>query len=179
MKPVTQSRTSRSETAAEAQGQAEAVAFLGDPASYDAGVERIDIIETHISRVFLAGERAYKLKRAVRLPYLDFSTAERRHRACAAELALNRRTAPSLYLEVARLARKKDGTIAFSNEGEGIDWVVVMRRSDQSLLFDALARRGELDGRLMDALGDHIADFHKRAEPCPEQGGFGALAEVA
>ncbi len=170
--------TSRSSTA-KVDRQAEAVAFLGDPASYGAGVERVDIVETHISRVFLAGERAYKLKRAVKLPYLDFSTAELRHQACAAELALNRRAAPSLYLEVARLARKKDGTIAFSNEGEGIDWVVVMRRFDQSLLFDALARRGELDGRLMDALADHVADFHERAEPRPEQGGFGALAEVA
>jgi uncharacterized protein len=64
-------------------------------------------------------------------------------------LTLNRRTAPSLYVDVARLARKKDGTIAFSNEGEEIDWVVVIRRFDQSLLFDALARRGELDGRLI------------------------------
>jgi uncharacterized protein len=68
VKPVTQSRTSRSEAATEAEGQAAAVAFLSDPANYHAGVERVDIVETHISRVFLAGERAYKLKRAVKLP---------------------------------------------------------------------------------------------------------------
>jgi len=78
--------------------QREAIAFLGRPGSYGAGIERVERIETHISLVFLAGDYAYKLKRAVKLPYLDFSTIEQRRAACAAELVLNRRTAPSLYL---------------------------------------------------------------------------------
>jgi uncharacterized protein len=71
------------------------IAFLSEPSSYGPAIERVDIIETHVSLVFLAGERAYKLKRAVKYPYLDFSTAEHRRRACEAELALNRRTAPT------------------------------------------------------------------------------------
>ena len=165
--------------AAENEGQREAIAFLANPASYDAVVEWVEVVETHISLVFLAGDHAHKLKRAVRLPYLDFSTVELRRRACEAELLLNRRTAPSLYLAVARLARSSVGAVGFSTEGETLDWVVVMRRFNQSLLFDALARRGRLDGRLLDALADHIADFHKKAEPRPEQGGFDALAAVA
>src|SRR5271169_3901454 len=107
--------------------QRDAIAFLGDPSSYAGEVERVDIIETHVSLVFLAGDRAYKLKRAVKLPYLDFSTAERRRRVCAAELALNRRTAPALYLNLRRLGRDPTGAVCFSDKAPAIDWVVVMR----------------------------------------------------
>jgi uncharacterized protein len=77
--------------------QREVIAFLSDPSSYPTGAGPVDIIETHASIVFLAGARAYKLKRAVKYPYLDFSTAARRRAACTAELRLNRRTAPELY----------------------------------------------------------------------------------
>ena len=73
--------------------QRDVIAFLSTPSSYGAAVERVEIIETHASLVFLAGDRAYKLKRAVKYSYLDFSTAERRRMACEAELRLNRRTA--------------------------------------------------------------------------------------
>ena len=85
-----------------AEDQSEVIEFLGAPPSYGAGINRVERIETHCSIVFLAGERAYKLKRAVKYPYLDFSTAELRKAACETELALNRRTAPELYLEVRR-----------------------------------------------------------------------------
>jgi uncharacterized protein len=165
--------------ATEAEPQCQVIAFLSDPASYGAGVERVDIVETHISLVFLAGARAYKLKRAIKLPYLDFSTAELRRQACAAELALNRRTAPSLYLEIGRLARNAKGAVGFSREGEALDWVVVMRRFDQALAFDALAQTRALDRRVIDRLADHIAEFHGAAERRPEHGGAAALREVA
>jgi uncharacterized protein len=164
---------------AKTDDQRATVAFLGRPSSYGAGVDRVERLETHVSLIFLAGDRAYKLKRAVKLPYLDFSTAEQRRAACAAELALNRRTAPSLYLNLRRLGRGDLGKIGFANDGPAVDWVVVMRRFDQALLFDALARNGELDGRVMDALADHIAQFHKSADERPERGGAAALAEIA
>jgi uncharacterized protein len=163
----------------EADDQRDVIAFLGRPSSYGAAVERVDSIETHVSLVFLAGERAYKLKRAVRLPYLDFSTAERRREACAAELALNRRTAPALYLEIRRLARDAAGAVCFSGEGPALDWVVVMRRFDQALLFDALAKTGGLGLRVMDALADHIAAFHEAAERRFDQGGPEAIGDIA
>ena len=159
--------------------QQEAIAFLGRSESYGAGVDWVERIDTHVSLVFLAGERAYKLKRAVRLPYLDFSTVERRRAACAAELTLNRRTAPALYLELRRLGRNDAGDVGFFESGAELDWVVVMRRFDQSVLFDALARAGKLDAGVMDALADHIAAFHAAAEPCLEQGGAAALDAVA
>jgi uncharacterized protein len=165
--------------AAAADRQRQVIAFLRDPASYGAGVERVEIVETHISLVFLAGGRAYKLKRAIKLPYLDFSTAERRRQACEAELALNRRTAPSLYLELGRLALNAKGAVGFSREGDALDWVVVMQRFDQALAFDALAQKGALDRRMIDRLADHIAEFHAAAERRPEHGGPAALREVA
>src|SRR5438552_9608717 len=105
--------------------------FLSEPSAYGPATERVDIIETHVSMVFLAGDRAYKLKRAVKYPYLDFSTPELRHRACATELTLNRRTAPALYLEVRSLNRTPAGDIAWEGSGKAIDWVVVMRRFEQ------------------------------------------------
>ena len=162
-----------------ADDQRAVIAFLGDPSSYGPSVERVDIVETHISIVFLAGERAYKLKRAVKLPYLDFSTEALRREACAAELALNRRTAPDLYLELRPIGRDERGAIGFGGEGRAVDWVVVMRRFEQAQLFDALAVSGGLEPRLMTALADHIARFHAAAEPRFEAGGAAALREVA
>jgi aminoglycoside phosphotransferase family enzyme/predicted kinase len=155
------------------------IAFLSEPSSYGPAIERVDIIETHVSLVFLAGDRAYKLKRAVKYPYLDFSTPEHRRRACEAERALNRRTAPSLYLEVRALARMPDGRIGFAGDGPAIDWLVVMRRFEQSSLLDALAKTGGLSMRLMNELADHIADFHALAERRFDYGGAAALTDIA
>jgi uncharacterized protein len=155
--------------------QREVIDFLSTPSSYGAAVERIDIIETHASLVFLAGDRAYKLKRAVKYPYLDFSSAEQRRRACEAELLLNRRTAPTLYLEVRALVRLPGGRVGFATDGPAIDWLVVMRRFDQTLLFDALAQTGRLSAPLMRELAGCIADFHAIAEPHPDRGGAAAL----
>jgi len=161
-----------------ADDQHDVIAFLSAPSSYGAAVERVDVIETHASLVFLAGDRAYKLKRAVKYPYLDFSTAEYRRRACEAELVLNRRTAPTLYLKVRALARLADGRVGFATDGPAIDWLVVMRRFEQTLLFDALAKTGRLSAPLMNELAGHIAAFHVIAERLLDCGGAAALAAV-
>jgi uncharacterized protein len=161
-----------------ADDQRDVIDFLGRPSSYGAAVERVDIIETHASLVFLAGDRAYKLKRAVKYPYLDFSTAERRRVACEAELVLNRRTAPELYLEVRALTRGADGRIGFASAGPVVDWVVVMRRFDQPMLLDELAKAGRLSASSMTELAGHIAVFHQSAEPRLDRGGAAALAAV-
>ena len=161
-----------------ADDQRDAIEFLSTPSSYGAAVERVDVIETHASLVFLAGDRAYKLKRAVKYPYLDFSTVERRRVACEAELTLNRRTAPTLYLEVRALARLADGRVGFGTDGPAIDWLVVMRRFEQTLLFDALAKTGGLSAPLMNKLAGRIADFHVIAKRRLDYGGAAALATV-
>jgi aminoglycoside phosphotransferase family enzyme/predicted kinase len=152
--------------------------FLSNSSSYGAATERVDIIETHVSLLFLVGDRAYKLKRAVKLPYLDFSIAEQRWAACEAELALNRRTAPNLYVEVRALTRAADGAVGFGTEGPAADWVVVMRRFDQAALFDELAKTHRLTAPLMTELADHIAVFHQTAEQRPGYGGAAALSTV-
>src|SRR6516225_5352155 len=154
------------------------IAFLSEPTSYGPAIEQVEIIETHVSLVFLAGDCAYKLKRAVKYPYLDFSTSEHRRRACDAELALNRRTAPTLYLEVRALARMPDGKIGFAANGPAIDWVVVMRRFEQSSLFDALAQTSGFSVPLMNELAGHIADFHAMASRRFDYGGAAALNDT-
>ena len=155
------------------QDQAAVIAFLANPASHGgAAVVRID---THASIVFLVGGRAYKLKRAVRFSYLDYSTPILREQACRAELALNRRTAPELYEEVCPIARAPDGRLALGGPGAAIDWVVVMRRFDQDTLFDRMAERGQLSNTLMFDLAEQIARFHAAAEIDAEFGGASGM----
>ena len=145
-----------------ANDQTATLAFLADPATF--GVDKVERIDTHISSVFLAGERAYKLKRAVRFSYLDFSTIERRRAACENELRLNRRTAPGLYLAVEPVCRDRTGTFRLGGGGEPVDHVVVMRRFSQENLLDNIARRGGLTREMVQDLADAIALFHENAE---------------
>jgi aminoglycoside phosphotransferase family enzyme/predicted kinase len=160
------------------EDQGEVLAFLADPATYSLPAGAVERIDTHISAVFLAGDLAYKLKRAVRFSYLDYSTRALREVACATELALNRRTAPELYLETREIRRRPDGGLGFAGEGQPVDTVVVMRRFDQEALFDRLAARGALDARLMRDLADRIAAFHREAEIDRAFGGYAGLGQV-
>src|SRR5260370_7451718 len=161
------------------EDQRDVVAFLRDPSSYGPGVDRVEVIETHASLIFIAGERVFKLKRAVAYPYLDFSTADLRRRACEAELVLNRRTAPALYEEVRGLFRGADGAVSFAPNGETLDWVVVMRRFDQALLFDALAATAAPDRPIMPHLPHHLAQFHPSPHPHFDHGGAAEMAGLA
>lgn len=154
------------------------VSFLSDPASYGSDTGAISRLQTHISQVFLVGDRAYKLKRAVALPYVDFSTVEQRRQSCEAELALNRRTAPQLYLEVRAISRRADGRLQWGSGGAIVDWVVVMRRFEQHSRLDAMAGSGGLKPSLLHALAAHIAAFHDAAERRTECGGPVALATI-
>jgi len=163
---LTEQDASRSRPAI-ADDQHDVIDFLSKASSYGAPSERVDIIETHVSLLFLVGDRAYKLKRSVKFPYLDFSTPELRRAACEAELALNRRTAPNLYLEVRALTRAADGGVGFGIEGPAVEWVVVMRRFDQAALFDELAKTHRLNASLMTEFADHIAAFHQTTEERP------------
>ena len=158
------------------QDQAAAIAFLEDPASH--GGFAPDRIDTHAAIVFLAGERAYKLKRAVWYPFLDFSTIEKRRAACEAEIRLNRRTAPDIYLRRQPITREADGSLSFDGAGAAIDWVVVMRRFGQEALFDGMAARGELEKSHISDLADETAGFHRDAEPRPDMGGLDAMRWV-
>jgi uncharacterized protein len=144
-----------------AESQDEAFAFLGRPSVHDgAAVRRID---THAAVVFLAGERAYKVKRAVRFPFLDFSTLEKRRDACTAELEANRPFAPALYRRVVAIVREPDGTLSLGGGGEPVEYAVEMHRFDETKTLDRLADRGAVDLALADGLARAVAAAHARA----------------
>jgi hypothetical protein len=155
--------------------QDEVIAFLSNGASYGLPGVKVEPIETHCSIVFLVGDRAYKLKRLIAFSSLDYSTVERRATACRAELELNRRTAPELYLGVHAIRRRAAGELGFDGEGRVIDWVVIMRRFDRADLFDHLADAGRLTPELISALADEIAQFHEAAQRTAGFGGADGL----
>lgn len=144
------------------EDQSAVEAALADPAHH--GGRPVDRIDTYTATVFLVGDDVYKLKKAVRFPFLDFGDVDARHRACADEVRLNRRTAPELYLGVVPVTREADGALALDGRGTPVDWVVHMRRFDQDTLFDRMAERGALTPALIADLAEAIADFHDRAE---------------
>ena len=148
------------------EDQGAAVAFLSAASTH--GGSPVEVIETHGAYVFLAGERAIKMKRAVWFPYMDFSTLEKRRAACEAELRLNRRTAPEIYRAVCPVIRDAAGRLSLGGDGAAVDWTVVMRRFDQETLFDRLAQQGRLDAPLLESLADEIAKFHEGAEKKPD-----------
>jgi hypothetical protein len=152
-------------------GQEEAVAFL----SALAGAPPV---ETHISRVFLGPDTAWKLKKPVRLSFLDFSTLAAREAYCRREFALNAPAAPGLYRDVVPLTRGGDGALALGGAGEVVDWVVRMARVPAEDFLDRVAARGGLDAPMLDALGDSVAGFHAGLAPVPGIDLAGAMAGV-
>src|SRR6188508_605421 len=144
----------------EKEPQEEVLALLGDPATH--GGAKVTRIDTHAASVFLAGERAYKVKRAVRFPFLDYSTLEKRKEACEAELAVNRPFAPELYRRIVAITRE-NGRLALDGSGEPVEWAVEMRRFDENATLDRLADQGKIDGALADALARAVVAAHARA----------------
>ena len=122
-------------------------------------VERID---THLSHIFLTKDRAYKLKRALRLPFVDFRTLQSRKAACEAELTANRRFAAKLYLDVLPVTRR-GAQVALGGQGDVVDWVVEMRRFVDDTQFDRLAAAGRLDVTLARRTAEAIARAHADA----------------
>ena len=134
--------------------------------------EPVELVETHISWVLLAGGYAYKIKKAVDLGFLDFSTLEKRRFYCAEELRLNRRLAPDLYLEVVSIAGSADHP-DLNGPGPAIEYAVKMRRFPQGCLLDQVLLRGELAPETIDAIARRIADFHGRTAIAGNESPFG------
>ncbi|PLW78467.1 AAA family ATPase [Cohaesibacter celericrescens] len=151
--------------------------FLSDAASYGLS-GAVEMIETHISRIFLVGDRAFKLKRAVKLPYVDFSTFKLRLNTCLREVELNARTSPDLYLGVRLIHRNADGSLGFGQKAELMDAVVEMKRFDQACLFDHMAAAGKLSPMLMTDLTRMIVAFHKHTSPVWDEKGADNISNV-
>lgn len=120
-------------------------------------------IDTHISVVFLTADRAYKLKRALRTAYLDYTGLGDRKRGSEREIALNRRTAPDLYLRTVPVSLDADGRLAIDGGGEPLEWLVEMNRFDPSATFDVLAESDAIDDALLVTLADQVAGLHRDA----------------
>jgi len=158
------------------EDQTPVIEFLSRPATH--GGAPVERIETHASIVFLAAGLAYKLKRAVRFDYLDFSSAERRRASCEAEVRLNQRTAPSLYRGVVSVTRETDGSYALAGGGTPEEWLVVMNQFPQEALLDRIAGNGALPLEIMSPLADAIVRLHASAECRPDHGGRAGMTWV-
>ena len=137
--------------------------FLSDAANWPDGTRAVERVETHISVVFLGRRLALKMKKAVRLPYVDLSRPALRERDCRREVEVNRLFSPQLYLGTSRVTRERDGALALDGAGEAVEWLVRMRRFEEEDILSEVARRGPLGGPLVRALARVVAESHGRA----------------
>lgn len=156
-----QNSVRRADAAAELRAK---VAFLSSPASYPEQ-PAVEVVQTHMSCVFLTDRHAYKLKKPVRYAFLDFSTLDARRVHCEAELQLNRRLAPDVYLELVPLVAAPDGKLALGGGGEVVDWLVKMRRLPARLMLDQAIRDTSVTPEAVRRFTRVLAEFYRRAEP--------------
>ncbi|PZW36952.1 aminoglycoside phosphotransferase family enzyme [Humitalea rosea] len=141
------------------------LAVLRSPASYPEAPRAVEVRETHMSWVFLTDGFAWKLKKPVRHPFLDYRRLEQRRHFCEEELRLNRRLAPDVYLDVVPLVRRPDGALMLGGAGEAVDWLVRMRRLPASLMLDVALEHGTATPVAVARAADHLASFYASAPP--------------
>ena len=157
--------------------QVRLIQALRDPARFGPWCAGVRLAETHISYVLLTGRDAYKIKKAVKLPFLDFMTLESRRADCERELALNRRFAPDLYLDVVAITGSADAPVV-GGEGPAIEYAVRMREFPEDALLSRMLVRGELTASHIDGLAETIAAFHAAAPDAAPDAPFGAPDSV-
>lgn len=150
---------------------------LKNPALYDPPADSVELMETHISRVLLAGDYAYKIKKPVDLGFVDFTTLERRRRFCHEELRLNRRLAPDLYLDVIPITGTPEQP-EWGGTGEPIEFAVKMKRFGQDRLLNHALEQGTLSAGHIDALVEELAAFHSGVEIAPPESPFGTPESI-
>jgi len=154
--------------------QKQVVEALMKPEAYDEEPGRIELIQTHISFVFITRNLVYKVKKAVNLGFLDFATLEKRRFFCEKELQLNRRLCGDMYLEVVPINRSE--VIKIKGEGEAVEYAVKMKRMPQERMMNKLLEENKVDDKLVDRIAKIIADFHSKAETNRRISEFGSLA---
>jgi uncharacterized protein len=174
--PPPHQRWRRKEMPGMSEGDQDAVfALLADPATH--GGSAVKRVDTHAAAVFLAGERALKVKRAVRFPFLDYSTLAKRKEACEAELRINGSFAPDIYRRVLAITREDGGRLTLDGGGPAVEWALEMRRFDENATLDRLAQAGKIDAALADALGRAVAALHAGAKPVAPEPWIAALTD--
>ncbi len=139
------------------------VAALCDPTSYAEETGRIEAIETHMAWVFLTDEHAYKLKKPIRTPFMDYTTKEKRRRGCQREVELNRRLAPDVYLGVSSVV-ETDGQFRVDAQGAPRDWLIKMKRLPRQRMLDARIESREVLPKHVDAVTELLCSFYDRAD---------------
>lgn len=143
----------------------EKIAFLRQPDVYPDRPTRVEVIETHMSWVFLTETLVYKLKKSVRYDFLDFSTLEARKKDCEWEVCLNRRLAGQVYLGTVPLTIQEDGGLQLDGEGRVVDWLVQMHRLPADRMLDTAIREGTVDVEDVQKLSQVLTDFYRRSLP--------------
>jgi aminoglycoside phosphotransferase family enzyme/predicted kinase len=152
--------------------------FFLDPRNYDHAVDRVEHAQTHVSHLFFAGDYVYKVKKPVNLGFLDFSTLDKRRAAAMAELELNRRVAPEVYIDLVAVHRDGDGSLSFSAPAMVEEVAVVMRRLPDERRLSKLIESDRATKGMMRDLGRLVADFHSRAATSTQIAEFGSLATI-
>ena len=156
--------------------QKQVVEALMKPEAYDEETGRIELAQTHISFVFLTTNFVYKVKKAVDLGFLDFTTLEKRRFFCEKELELNRRLCEGMYLEVVPINRSN--IIKIKGEGKPIEYAVKMKRMPQEKMMNKLLEENKVNSKLIDEIAKIIAEFHSKAEANKRISKFGSLAII-
>ena len=141
----------------------ELIEALSAPSAYPEAVESVDVRQTHISVVFLAGSFAYKVKKPVDLGFIDYGTLERRRHFCEEEVRLNRRLAPEVYLGVVPVTRE-GGATRMEGTGEVVEWAVKMKRLPDAATLRAHLERGDVGVEALEELACRLARFHDEAD---------------
>jgi len=156
--------------------QKQVVEALMKPDAYDEDVGGIELVQTHISFVFLTRNFVYKVKKAINLGFLDFTTLEKRRFFCEKELGLNRRLCGDMYLEVVPI--NKSDVVKIKGEGKTVEYAVKMKRMPQEKMMSKLLEKNQVDDRLVDRIAKIIAEFHSKAETSRKISEFGSIATI-
>ena len=148
------------------------------PEAYPPRPSKIELVQTQMSFVFIAGDYVYKVKKAVDLGYLDYTTLEKRKHFCHQEVVLNGRLCPEVYLGVVQIA-EEEGRIVAEGKGTAIEYAVKMRRLPQERLMNYLLSRNEVSEEMIAQVAAKMAQFHQKAETSEEISRFGDIRVVS
>jgi aminoglycoside phosphotransferase family enzyme len=157
------------------------VKALLKPQAYPHKPQKIELVQTQMSFIFLAGEYVYKIKKPVKLGYLDYTTLEKRHFFCHQELELNRRLCPDVYLAVVpitmslRGAKRRSNLLRIEGQGEAIEYAVKMKQLPQDRMMDVLLPRSQVTLEMVARVAEKLVGFHQKAETNPKIAAFGRL----
>ncbi len=153
-------------------------AAMSQPAFYPHRPEKVDVVQTHISFIFIAGQEVYKVKKAVDFGFLDFTTLEKRKFFCGEELRLNRRLAPEAYLDVVPVTEDAAGALHLGGDGRIVEYALRMKRLPQDRMLGRLLAEKKADAAVMDAIAQRLAAFHAGAETGGRIDEIGGIATI-